>query len=148
MNRMSRRRVGVVNLGAIVILGAAMCWTTQVITARPLLAAAWALWGAALAGRSPGHAPGLTPVGAPRAPGSSLATHLWLELNKTGLLGVSRTVLKAVFQAACLVVRCFSSTSLCVLCPRAEWSRFWSCVPGSTWEAVSRMALLLVRYTI
>ena len=48
MNRMSRRRVGVLNLGAIVILGAAMCWTTQVITARPLLAAAWALWGAAL----------------------------------------------------------------------------------------------------
>ena len=48
MNKMSRRRVGVLNLGAIVILGAAMCWTTQVITARPLLAAAWALWGAAL----------------------------------------------------------------------------------------------------
>ena len=41
-----------------------------------------------------------------------------------GLLGVSRTALKAVFQAACLVARCSSSTSLGVLYPRAEWSRF------------------------
>ena len=41
-----------------------------------------------------------------------------------GLPGVSRTALKAVFQAACLVARCSSSTSLGVLCPRAEWSRF------------------------
>ena len=41
-----------------------------------------------------------------------------------GLLGVSRTALKAVFQAACLTARCSSSTSPCVLYPRAEWSRF------------------------
>ena len=41
-----------------------------------------------------------------------------------GLLGVSRTALKAVFQAACLTARCSSSTSLGVLYPRAEWSRF------------------------
>ena len=41
-----------------------------------------------------------------------------------GLPGVSRTALKAVFQAACLVARCSSSTSLGVLYPRAEWSRF------------------------
>ena len=39
-----------------------------------------------------------------------------------GLPGVSRTALKAVFQAACLVARCSSSTSLGVLYPRAEWS--------------------------
>ena len=42
----------------------------------------------------------------------------------TGLPGVSRTALKAVFQAACLVARCSSSASLGVLYPRAEWSRF------------------------
>ena len=41
-----------------------------------------------------------------------------------GLLGVSRTALKAVSRAACLVARCSSSTSLGVLYPRAEWSRF------------------------
>ena len=41
-----------------------------------------------------------------------------------GLPGVSRTALKAVFQAACLTARCSSSTSLGVLYPRAEWSRF------------------------
>ena len=41
-----------------------------------------------------------------------------------GLPGVSRTALKAVFQAACLAARCSSSTSLGVLYPRAEWSRF------------------------
>ena len=45
-------------------------------------------------------------------------------LEKAGLLGVSRTALKAVFQAACLTARCSSSTSLGVLYPRAEWSRF------------------------
>lgn len=45
MNRMSRRRVGVVNLGAIVILGAAMCWTTAGITSRALYAGVWAAWG-------------------------------------------------------------------------------------------------------
>ena len=43
---------------------------------------------------------------------------------QVGLLGVSRTALKAVFQAACLTARCSSSTSLGVLYPRAEWSRF------------------------
>ncbi len=41
-----------------------------------------------------------------------------------GLLGVSWTTLKAVFQAACLAARCSWPTSPCVLCPRAEWSRF------------------------
>ena len=41
-----------------------------------------------------------------------------------GLPGVSRTALKAVFQAACLAARCSWSASPCVLCPRAEWSRF------------------------
>ena len=45
-------------------------------------------------------------------------------LGHLGLLGVSRTALKAVFQAACLAARCSSSTSLGVLYPRAEWSRF------------------------
>ena len=45
-------------------------------------------------------------------------------LGRSGLLGVSRTALKAVFQAACLTARCSSSTSLGVLYPRAEWSRF------------------------
>ena len=42
----------------------------------------------------------------------------------SGLPGVSRTALKAVFQAACLAARCSWSASPCVLCPRAEWSRF------------------------
>ena len=45
-------------------------------------------------------------------------------VRRGGLPGVSRTALKAVFQAACLVARCSSSTSLGVLYPRAEWSRF------------------------
>ena len=40
----------------------------------------------------------------------------------SGLPGVSRTALKAVFQAARLAARCSSSTSLGVLYPRAEWS--------------------------
>ena len=46
------------------------------------------------------------------------------SVSLPGLLGVSRTALKAVFQAACLTARCSSSTSLGVLYPRAEWSRF------------------------
>ncbi len=41
-----------------------------------------------------------------------------------GLPGVSRTALKAVFQAARLAARCSASTSLGVLYPRAEWSCF------------------------
>ena len=55
--------------------------------------------------------------GRPIIPPPALQTSL-------GLLGVSRTALKAVFQAACLTARCSSSTSPCVLYPRAEWSRF------------------------
>ena len=49
---------------------------------------------------------------------------LVLVLSGGGLLGASRTALKAVFQAACLTARCSSSTSLGVLYPRAEWSHF------------------------
>ena len=46
------------------------------------------------------------------------------DATADGLPGVSRTALKAVFQAACLTARCSSSASLGVLYPRAEWSRF------------------------
>ena len=53
-----------------------------------------------------------------------LTLHAMIRNGTLGLLGVSRTALKAVFQAACLVARCSSSTSLGVLYPRAEWSRF------------------------
>ena len=54
----------------------------------------------------------------------AVARHLQDTTGMSGLLGVSRTALKAVFQAACLTARCSSSTSPCVLYPRAEWSRF------------------------
>ena len=53
-----------------------------------------------------------------------LTLHAMIRNGTLGLLGVSRTALKAVFQAACLTARCSSSTSLGVLYPRAERSRF------------------------
>ena len=59
-------------------------------------------------------AEGLSDVGVP----------VFLADVKGGLLGVSRTALKAVSRAACLVARCSASTSLGVLYPRAEWSCF------------------------
>jgi len=72
--------------------------------------------------------PPLAPCPASWSSNAGATTHVPCgERRRTGisgLPGVSRTALKAVFQAARLAARCSWSTSPCVLYPRAEWSRF------------------------
>mgnify|MGYP000987009688 FL=1 len=88
-------------------------WTPPAHTAR------------AVAGRPTILARTFQPVGPDGRPLDQATIATLLPTTRlTGLPGVSRTALKAVFQAACLTARCSSSTSLGVLYPRAEWSRF------------------------